>query len=1153
MAARSVVLVFYLTRDRNGIGRLIGEDVDNIQLEIFHSIGDIEHRWVPRKNALATTLPEKTRVYVHSPEDNCWKVGRIGLPNGDHFADIYTVHLDGSQTASMVRAENLWVCSLSRPKDPTEALATGFLGTSARHEARRTFLKWCILARSRHGGLTSILSSSVDRIPHQLSVVRQVLEDPIQRYLLADEVGLGKTIEAGAIIRQWLSDEPNIRVLVVAPDALVHQWQSHLRRLFALRDFSNRQVGDGDIQIAPFSRLASLAGGAPGVWNALVVDEAHSLIPANSTPEESFREPGLGFLKKVSADGLCERVLLLSATPIIGNEPAAFSLLHLLDPVENPLDAYGAFAERVSARIEIVKALSAVDESLDRSLLVGPVRRLLSLLGPDETAIRLSQDVLEGSLSASERSKRVLEFRSHVSAAHDLHHRMVRTRRDIAERYGNWPSRQGDVAVLEDASDEAARIASLVERWRRRATGRLNAIEPYGSYDQGEAVGLAQWFVRLLTAVASSADAIVEVVSVRLSPAVQEAFEGERDFLREFLDAVGPSDGRAPASARGVPPPLTHGGSLGLRALLSESPRSVQRQDEHSSGLRSSPVFPQAAPTDCPLDVSKAGVAVSAVIEMVGRRGGHLEASGSNPEASGSNPEARIVVFASSDKIVKLITQELKSRYRNANNIFSVVSNDGGEHVEAAVRGFTEYAPRGDNNVQWCVLVGSRNAEIGLNLQVASGIVHADLPLDINRIEQRIGRLDRYGRSKDGIDTVVVLPGPADDCQAWRDWYHALRDGLEIFKSSVSDLQFINGELQEIVAKGLFWQDSPQDLAEHLKTTVAQWRFNQSMMYENERNAAGRLESARVVADNYNVLDGEAEGIRPFAVPYLTSLGFGMRTGASGEYLLHWDSRVNVPARLWLAISSRAFKWHGEIGVSTPFMFVRRIGAPMLLLPGHPVHDFLDSFVRADDDGTTFAVLRKSRQWSHGPSVFFRLDYVIETSIQQVLDDAGLTRVYLLRALERRADALLPPSFHSLYFDDALNLVEDESVRALLELPPGATGSPDDIDLQSSREQLRSYISDDSLDASCRHLSARSAEVLRTQPGYVSNLRQRTSDAMASFAVAERRLTYRHAVEGRDDRTRDERLYLDLLRKAVVDDPLVRLDAIGVNVLCGTE
>ena len=52
-------------------------------------------------------------------------------------------------------------------------------------------------------------SAAVDLEPHQYRVVQQVLRDPIQRYLLADEVGLGKTIEAGAILRQYVIDEPS--------------------------------------------------------------------------------------------------------------------------------------------------------------------------------------------------------------------------------------------------------------------------------------------------------------------------------------------------------------------------------------------------------------------------------------------------------------------------------------------------------------------------------------------------------------------------------------------------------------------------------------------------------------------------------------------------------------------------------------------------------------------------------------------------------------------------------------------------------------------------------------------------------------------------------------------------------------------------------
>ena len=64
-----------------------------------------------------------------------------------------------------------------------------------------------------------------------------VISDPVQRYLLADEVGLGKTIEAGLVIRQVLLDEPMSQIAIVAPNALRRQWRDELRSKFFVDDF----------------------------------------------------------------------------------------------------------------------------------------------------------------------------------------------------------------------------------------------------------------------------------------------------------------------------------------------------------------------------------------------------------------------------------------------------------------------------------------------------------------------------------------------------------------------------------------------------------------------------------------------------------------------------------------------------------------------------------------------------------------------------------------------------------------------------------------------------------------------------------------------------------------------------------------------------
>ena len=79
-------------------------------------------------------------------------------------------------------------------------------------------------------GLAGLVSAAVEFVPHQAATVRRVLQDPLPRYLLADEVGLGKTIEAGAILRQWFLDTPGLCALVLAPQSVVPQWRSELSR-----------------------------------------------------------------------------------------------------------------------------------------------------------------------------------------------------------------------------------------------------------------------------------------------------------------------------------------------------------------------------------------------------------------------------------------------------------------------------------------------------------------------------------------------------------------------------------------------------------------------------------------------------------------------------------------------------------------------------------------------------------------------------------------------------------------------------------------------------------------------------------------------------------------------------------------------------------
>ena len=197
-------------------------------------------------------------------------------------------------------------------------------------------------------GLGSFLGGRIELFPHQLHVAEQaVASDPV-RWLLADEVGLGKTVEACLIMNRLLRTRRAERVLVVAPASLTVQWLGELYRkfhqVFVLLDAQRRRDVRTDFgpdfnpfEVHPRSVIAleDLVAGAALARQAeaagldlLVVDEAHRL-------ERRPRHPGSPAYRAVAP--LCARtrhVLLLTATPLEADAHGFFRLLQLLRPHE---------------------------------------------------------------------------------------------------------------------------------------------------------------------------------------------------------------------------------------------------------------------------------------------------------------------------------------------------------------------------------------------------------------------------------------------------------------------------------------------------------------------------------------------------------------------------------------------------------------------------------------------------------------------------------------------------------------------------------------------------------------------------------------------------------------------------------------------------
>lgn len=249
-------------------------------------------------------------------------------------------------------------------------------------------------------------------IAHQLHIAREVADRIAPRVLLADEVGLGKTIEAGLVIHRQLLSGRAGRVLILVPENLQHQWLVEMRRRFnldvALFDAERFMESDAsnpfeDCQLALVAlewlkddEKAQDALFAAG-WDLLVVDEAHHLVwhPERVSPEYALVEQ----LAEVIPG-----VLLLTATPEQLGQDSHFARLRLLDSNRfHDLEAFRAESSQYRPVAEAVQelldqdSLSAQARDAIGGFLGDEGRELLDAIdgGDDEARARLVRELLD--------------------------------------------------------------------------------------------------------------------------------------------------------------------------------------------------------------------------------------------------------------------------------------------------------------------------------------------------------------------------------------------------------------------------------------------------------------------------------------------------------------------------------------------------------------------------------------------------------------------------------------------------------------------------------------------------------------------------------------------------------------------------------------
>lgn len=384
-------------------------------------ITQVEHRNVQLK------FGQEVRVYRKDGAP----LKRFILASGDKAVDhagveyiILNHQVENGVICYQTKSGSLLECDLSEQSKssggtPIERLFDGEVSDIEAYELRLHARK--LLSRIQSSEVKGLVGPRIDPIPHQLRIAHTACNEPrIPRRLLSDEVGLGKTIEAGLIYHRLRATGQIQRTLIIVPASLTHQWMVEMYRrfntLFTLVDDDYcDSIEKTDPKANPFAEKQDFLVDADFLlidpkrqkqvlelkWDLIIIDEAHRIETGDE--EDSFEYE---FLEKLTrrTPGL----LLLTATPIQLQLRAHFARLKLIDPARFPSfeqwktehDQYQQVADELGMVIDqLDQGKNTWDEILSILPSAGMVHNLLKdrqdllALKPD-AALRLLCDMI---------------------------------------------------------------------------------------------------------------------------------------------------------------------------------------------------------------------------------------------------------------------------------------------------------------------------------------------------------------------------------------------------------------------------------------------------------------------------------------------------------------------------------------------------------------------------------------------------------------------------------------------------------------------------------------------------------------------------------------------------------------------------------------
>lgn len=995
---------FVSVDNKYGIGKVTTIDENSLEVKFFLNIKTQIKKIYYLSDVSKVFLSPQTRVYLKD-DSGQWKIGRV-----KDYDDTTNPEMDylisfPNHKEDWYGSGELEVRCLLPTIDPTEVLSTSGGESQFLYDSRKNVQRWLIDLRSSSRGLTALTSSSIDLVVHQVNIVKRILTDPIQRYLLADEVGMGKTIEAGIVARQCLLDSQSSEVLIIVPSHLLYKWEMEMKDRFYLDDFEGRyEITSPELISAKISHP-----------ELVIVDEAHHVIGNVNKYNESIRNNIIEIAKKST------KLLLLSATPGIGNEDVLLNLLKVLDPVVFTNEPLEKFKEKVLKQTEHGAFLRTLKVNQSPFLLKRNLPKIKDLFPNDTQAEVLKEKILEiidDDSKEEERHFLIKQLRMHLVETWRLHNRLIRTRRVDSE---GWEFQErgekkdnayiiDNIHYFEQPNKVIEQINSKIEEWRSYLSLKFSDDEKLISLAQERYISILETSNMDIGLFRKILDEYIKI------PLIEE----ELEYLKNISSAIN-----------------DYNYIDKIYEVSLEIQKFLNKINKNSTGI----------------------------------------------------------VFISDKELAKKYVLSLQSIFGEETVcLIQSVTADTHEQLNSKLR----------------VIICDKDAEEGVDLQFADAIINLDLPLNPSRIEQRIGRIDRYGRTKSlKIQHLVMIP-TNDESYPWLAWYELLLNGFKVFHEPISDIQL---KLESMTSKlqTMLFVHGTQGLESHFdeNNNIAGSLIEEIcsiILVEREAldeqyalNHLSLLESESLnIRDEIEDAEYDEKSLEENINHWLFSvLQFYKWNINNKVFEIQWHKKTLVPKQQFWShntfVSTSMWEEEFQPSLDRHLTYYRKDAVEnkdvSLLRPGHPLFTTLQHYMDWEDRGTAFSTFRVVDEKfpifiPHDDiKIMFKLHFIVEAGfIRDKLEEEYNSEHYLYL---RRVDDYYPPNIFTIYIDENLNIIDDVEITDVLD-EPYIDSRDIDTNLSSRRNIIDHFIDAHILNQLCSDVSMKSKEILLSSLEYTS-------------------------------------------------------------------